>query len=90
MHWAPPFGDADAKLIYENPTRMTGVRFSPDGQIIFFTENNATVAIYTSDTTQKYTIARAAGGGRGADANAAGGAAPGGGAGAGGQGARTR
>ncbi len=87
MHWAPPFGDADAKLIYENPTRMTGVRFSPDGQIFFFTENNATVAIYTSDTTQKYTIARAAGGGRGADANAAGGAAPGGGAGAGGQGA---
>ena len=47
---------------------MTGVRFSPDGQIVFFTENNATVAIYLSDTTQKYTIARAAGGGRGADA----------------------
>jgi hypothetical protein len=42
MQWLPPFGENDTKLIYENPTRMTGVRFSPDGQIIFFTESNNT------------------------------------------------
>jgi len=74
MQWAPPFGDADTKLLYENPTRMTGVRFSPDGQIAFFSENNTTVAIYMNDTTQKYVIARGGGGGgngRGADPNAA-------------------
>ena len=39
MQWLPPFGDDRAsKVIYENPTRMTGARFSPDGQILFFTE----------------------------------------------------
>ncbi len=71
MHWVPPFGDTDTKLIYENPTRMTGVRFSPDGQIIFFSETNATVAVYLADATQKYTIART-GGGRGGDQGGAG------------------
>jgi dipeptidyl aminopeptidase/acylaminoacyl peptidase len=84
MQWLPPFGENDTKLIYENPTRMTGARFSPDGQIVFFAENNATVALYLADTTQKYTIARAANAGRGGDTNAAGGgAAPAGGQGAG-------
>jgi dipeptidyl aminopeptidase/acylaminoacyl peptidase len=85
MHWVPPFGDTDAKLIYENPTRMTGVRFSPDQQIVFFTENNATVALFLSDTTQKYTIARS-GGGRGDGSGAAGAPAPAGGQGRGGAG----
>ena len=66
MHWAPPFTDASAKLIYENPTQMSNVRFSPDGQIVFFTENNNTVAMYLADTTTKYTIVRGAG--RGGDA----------------------
>ena len=42
---------------------MTGVRFSPDGQIAFFSENNATVAVFLNDPTQKYTIARGGGGG---------------------------
>ena len=48
MHWAPPFTDASTKLIYEHPTQMSNVRFSPDGQIIFFTESNNTVAMYLS------------------------------------------
>ncbi len=86
MHWTAPFGDADTKLIYENPTRMTGVRFSPDQQIVFFTENNATVALFLADTTQKYTIARAAGGRGGDGSGAAGAPAPGGGRGAAGDG----
>ena len=80
FHWAPPFNDASIKQIYENPTRMTGVRFSPDGQVMFFNETvgNATntVAIYVTDMATKYTVAR----------NAGGGAAPGGRAGGGGGG----
>jgi dipeptidyl aminopeptidase/acylaminoacyl peptidase len=62
MEWLPPFSDTSTKLLYENPTRMTGVRFSPDGQIIFFTENNSTVAVYLNDLANKYTIVRSAGG----------------------------
>ncbi|HVQ43207.1 MAG TPA: prolyl oligopeptidase family serine peptidase [Vicinamibacterales bacterium] len=90
MHWAPPFTDASAKLIYENPTQMSNLRFSPDGQIMFFTENNATVAIYVNDLATKYTVARgggAAGGRQGAGAaGAAGGAQAGRGGAAGGGG----
>src|SRR6185436_4578267 len=36
FQWLPPFADTDTKLLYEHPTRMTGARFSPDGQIVFF------------------------------------------------------
>jgi hypothetical protein len=56
---------------------MSNVRFSPDGQIIFFTETNNTVAMMVSDMTTKYTISR--GGGGGAGGGRAGGGAPGGG-----------
>ena len=75
MQWVPPFTDASAKLIYENPTQMIDVRFSPDGSIMFFTENNTTVAMFVNDMTTKYTIARGGGGGQGR----AGGAQAGGG-----------
>jgi dipeptidyl aminopeptidase/acylaminoacyl peptidase len=54
--WAPPFGDADAKQIYEHPTRMTGVRFSTDGKIMFFSADNATKAIYLDDMTKVYDV----------------------------------
>ena len=80
MQWLPPFSESSTKLIYENPTRMANVRFSPDGQIMFFTENNATIAIYVSDMATKYTVARNSGGG------AAGGGRQGGGGGGGGGG----
>jgi len=89
MHWAPPFTDASAKLIYENPTQMSNLRFSPDGQIMFFTENNSTIAIYVNDLATKYTVARGGGGGaaggrQGAGAPAAGAQAGRGGPGGGG------
>ena len=49
-------------MIYENPTRISGHRYSPDMQILFFSEragqNALESAVYLSDTTKKYTIAR--------------------------------
>ncbi len=80
MQWMPPFSETSTKQIYEHPTRINGVRYSPDGQIMFFTEGNATMAIYVSDMATKYTVARGGGGG------AAGGRAGGGGGGGGGRG----
>ncbi len=65
FQWLPPFGDTDTKLIYEHPTRMTGARFSPDGQILFFSADNATKAIYLSDTTKVYDVIPAPAAGRG-------------------------
>ena len=80
--WLPPFSESSTKVLHENPTRMTGLRFSPDAQIIFFTENNNTVALYLADPTQKYVITRGGGGGRGdAGGRGAGGGGRGGGGG---------
>jgi dipeptidyl aminopeptidase/acylaminoacyl peptidase len=93
MHWLPPFGDTDTKLIYEHDRPLTGVRFSPDGKIMFFTQENRTWAMYLSDTTQKYPLTQATGGGNrggGQGGDTAAGGAPtqqAAGGGAGGQGA---
>ena len=60
--WLPPFDTASAKVIYENPTRISGHRYSPDMQVLFFSEragqNAIESAVYLADTTKKYTLAR--------------------------------
>ena len=38
VHWAPPFDANSSKVVYENDTRMSTVRFSDDMQILFITE----------------------------------------------------
>jgi hypothetical protein len=42
--WLPPFEEKGAKVLYENNTRMNGVRYSPDMQMIFFRETSGTGA----------------------------------------------
>jgi dipeptidyl aminopeptidase/acylaminoacyl peptidase len=60
--WLPPFDAASAKVIYENPTRISGHRYSPDMQVLFFSErvgqNALESAVYLNDTAKKYTLAR--------------------------------
>ncbi len=62
MHWLPPFEDKSAKMLFENNTRMSGHRFSPDMQVLFFREtsgqNNVDYAVYLSDPAQRYPLAR--------------------------------
>jgi dipeptidyl aminopeptidase/acylaminoacyl peptidase len=62
MQWLPPFDDKSAKMIYENNTRMSNHRFSPDMQILFFREtsgqNTIDYAVYLSEPTQRYQLAR--------------------------------
>ncbi|HSP92371.1 MAG TPA: hypothetical protein VLN08_15765, partial [Vicinamibacterales bacterium] len=36
--WLPPFDKASLKVLFENNTRMSGHRFSPDHQTLFFSE----------------------------------------------------
>jgi dipeptidyl aminopeptidase/acylaminoacyl peptidase len=68
--WAPPFDVASTKLIYENATTMSNVRFSPDNQILFFNEsaggNTTLYAVYLNDAAQRYSlqVTRGGGGGR--------------------------
>ena len=64
--WLPPFEEKGAKVLFENNTRMNGLRFSPDMHIIFFretsgtgtTQNTVEVAVNLAEPTQRYTLAR--------------------------------
>src|SRR4051812_6599494 len=60
--WVAPFGSADQKMLYENASRLTGHRYSPDMSILFFSEragqNSVESAVYLSDTAKKYQLAR--------------------------------
>jgi len=60
--WVAPFDAASAKVIYENPTRLNGHRFSPDMQWLFFTEtagqNTLESAVNVMEISKKYTLAR--------------------------------
>jgi len=66
MQWLPPYDATSTKLIFENPTRMTGHRFSPDMKVLFFSESSGAgqtqtttdYAVYLQDPTQRYTLAR--------------------------------
>jgi hypothetical protein len=86
MQWMAPFSETSTRVIYEHPARMTGYRFSPDGQILFFQDTSQQgspqVAMYLNDTATKYVIVRGnaggGAGGRGADAGRGGGGGGGG------------
>jgi dipeptidyl aminopeptidase/acylaminoacyl peptidase len=60
--WLPPFDDSSRKMLYENSTRMTGHRFSPDMKVLFFSEragqNTLDKAVYFDNPSQQYTLAR--------------------------------
>ncbi len=64
--WLPPFEEKGAKILFENSTRMNGIRYSPDMQMIFFRETAGTgttastveVAVNLAEPAQRYTLAR--------------------------------
>ncbi len=60
--WLAPFDETSKKMLYENSTRMTGHRFSPDMTVLFFSErvgqNTVDNAVYFAEPAKKYTLAR--------------------------------
>jgi dipeptidyl aminopeptidase/acylaminoacyl peptidase len=60
--WLQPFDDGNRKVLFENNTRMNGLRFSPDMKMIFFSERSgqSTVeyAVNLAEPAQRYTLAR--------------------------------
>ena len=60
--WLSPFDDASRKVLFESTTRMTGLRFSPDAKLIFFSEragqNSVDYAVDLAAPAQRYTLAR--------------------------------
>jgi dipeptidyl aminopeptidase/acylaminoacyl peptidase len=60
--WLPPFDKASLKALFENNTRMSGHRFSPDHQTLFFSEragqNTVEIAVSLAEPTKRFTIAR--------------------------------
>jgi dipeptidyl aminopeptidase/acylaminoacyl peptidase len=62
MLWSAPFDSASLKVVYQQDTRMQGHRFSPDMQILFFSERNgqntSEIAVYLNEPGTKHTLAR--------------------------------
>jgi dipeptidyl aminopeptidase/acylaminoacyl peptidase len=45
MSWVPPFGAADAKVVYEGSGRLTNVAYSVDGKTMFVADSGTVIAI---------------------------------------------
>ena len=60
--WSAPFDEASRKVLFESNARMTGLRYSPDMKMIFFSEragqNTVEYAVNLSEPSQRYTLAR--------------------------------
>jgi dipeptidyl aminopeptidase/acylaminoacyl peptidase len=60
--WLPPFDENSLKVVFENNTRMSNHRFSPDMQVLFFRETSGQetteLAVYLGEPAQRYTLAR--------------------------------
>jgi dipeptidyl aminopeptidase/acylaminoacyl peptidase len=60
--WLPPFEKANLKMLFESGARMSNHRFSPDHQVLFFSEragqNTVEYAVYLADTAKRFTLAR--------------------------------
>jgi dipeptidyl aminopeptidase/acylaminoacyl peptidase len=81
MMWLPPFAAGAATSVYETPNRISAVRFSDNGRIMFVSETGTggatETAIFLDENNAKFTvIAPRARGGRGGDTTAARPAAP--------------
>jgi dipeptidyl aminopeptidase/acylaminoacyl peptidase len=62
MLWAPPFTDDTKTVVYESDTRMSSVRYSADGRVLFITEGTGNsqhqYAVFLSDPSKKHTLLR--------------------------------
>jgi len=60
--WLPPFDKVSLKMLFESTARMSSHRFSPDHQIVFFSEragqNTVEYAVYLNEPAKRYTLAR--------------------------------
>ena len=62
MQWTAPFDSVSLKVVYEQDTRMSAHKYSPDFQTLFLTErqgqNTHEFAVMLSDPGTKHTLAR--------------------------------
>src|SRR5262249_4674771 len=63
MQWLPPFGEKDAKVVYETPNRITSVQYSEYCRWMFVTQTvdgqRQITAIDYNDPKQTYVIYKA-------------------------------
>ncbi len=58
MHWLPPYGPTDTKLIYEGGVQLSNVAWSADGTTMFVTDSGMVSALRLSDLAKKYPLGR--------------------------------
>lgn len=64
MQWLPPYGDSDAKPVFESDQRIGSVQYSDDGKTLFITQTIAgrsrTSAVRLDNPTKPFTIVESA------------------------------
>ncbi len=64
IQWLPPFSDTSKKVVYENRTRMSNHRFSPDMKMLFYTESsgqgNTDYAVSLDQPAERYALMKCA------------------------------
>ena len=89
VHWLPPYGPNDMKVVLEGSGRLTNVAYSVDGKTMFIADSNLVFAARVADPSRRFSLGRGvslgggggggfgrggrAGGGGGADSTALGG-----------------
>ncbi|HOQ60363.1 MAG TPA: prolyl oligopeptidase family serine peptidase [Vicinamibacterales bacterium] len=62
FQWLPPFDQASLKPLFEHSARMSNHRFSPDHQVLFFSERSGRTtveyAVYLNEPEKRYVLAR--------------------------------
>ncbi len=69
MHWLPPFGPTDTKVVYEGSGRLTSVAYGVDGKTMFVADSALVFAVRIADPAKRFNLGRGvtlpAGGGGG-------------------------
>jgi dipeptidyl aminopeptidase/acylaminoacyl peptidase len=62
MQWLPPFAEGSEQVVYENESRLSSVRYSEDGRILFLSEGQGQAthefAVFADAPDQRHTLAR--------------------------------
>jgi dipeptidyl aminopeptidase/acylaminoacyl peptidase len=86
VHWLPPYGPNDTKVVLEGSGRLTNVAYSVDGKAMFIADSNQVFAARVADLSKRFSLGRGVSLGGGGGGFGRGGRAGGGGGGGGGGG----
>ena len=58
MHWLPPFGPSDTKVLYQGGAQLTNVMWSADGKTMFVNDSGSVAVVREENPGRKYALGR--------------------------------